>query len=69
MHGDVRGLVLSLYLASNHMIATESSFPQVINYERTIESTHIETYGSGGKRICHPYSAISILSWSEDPFS
>ncbi|KAF3625841.1 hypothetical protein FXO38_26150 [Capsicum annuum] len=50
VHGCVEGLVLSLCLALKHWIAAESSFHQDVDYERTIESTSIETYGNGGKR-------------------
>lgn len=49
MHGWVKGLVLPLHFESEHWISTESFFNHDVDYERTIESACIETYGNSCK--------------------
>lgn len=50
-----------------NLIKVGSFSPQIVDHSRSIERVCIDTYRSGGKRLFHQYSSISILIRSKDP--
>lgn len=56
----IEGLALPLLLALEHLLATMSSFPQVVDNVRATESAFIESYKGSDKRLCNLYSAIGV---------
>lgn len=57
----IRGLTLPLWLASEHLIASEYTFLQVVDHARSIEWACLETYAGGGKRPHNQYNFNNIL--------
>ena len=45
--GFVRGLALPLRLASEHLVATAPSFPQVVSHVRAIEQACFDSFSGG----------------------
>lgn len=63
-NGFFRGLELPLCLVSKNLIAVIYFFSHIINYMRAIKRACNKTYKGRGKRTCHRYRAIGILSGS-----